>query len=312
MSVLDKLYKLNKLHNIPEWKITNTVYEVVNGSVAYGANLSDKSDYDIYAVYIPLKNQLFPHVAGLLYGYDKYPELQTVQQHGIKVDNEEFDITLYPITTYFRLCAENNPNMLDSLFIPFDCVRKATQHIGMRIRENNNLFLSKQCYRKYVGYAYSQLGKIKVISASSDNKSLLDYYKNRQSVTSSRSELQEYKIDWKFAYHTVRLMLECEYILENNDLNLRANSALLKHVRQGGWTLQELIEWFADKESFLSKLYNKSELQPEPNYTAIRNLLLECIESVYGTLGDVIYQPITNAEKFMVELKAMLQKYESI
>lgn len=107
-------------------------------------------------------------------------------------------------------------------------------------------------------------------------------------------------------------MLECEYILENNDLNLRANSALLKHVRQGGWTLQELIEWFADKESYLSKLYNKSELQPEPNYTAIRNLLLECIESVYGNLGDVIYQPITNAEKFMVELKAMLQKYESI
>ena len=51
----------------------------------------------------------------------------------------------------------------------------------------------------------------------------------------------------KFAYHVVRLLLECEQILLEHDLNIEQNAEILKSIRRGEWREQKLRGWFNEK-----------------------------------------------------------------
>ncbi len=136
----------------------NTQYEVMCGSVAYGVS-SDTSDMDIYSFCVPSKDIVFPHLAGEINGFGKKAErFEQFQQHHIK-DMEvrkEYDIVVYNIVKYFQLTAECNPNMVDSLFVPPNCVLHRTD-IGDLVRNNRKLFLSKKAVHTFKGYAFSQL-----------------------------------------------------------------------------------------------------------------------------------------------------------
>lgn len=68
MSHFDKLVDADVIRP-PRFLRNNVVYEVITGSVAYGTNLTDKSDFDLYGVVIPLKEMIFPHLAGEIIGF---------------------------------------------------------------------------------------------------------------------------------------------------------------------------------------------------------------------------------------------------
>ena len=111
----------------------------------------------------PEKNMVFPQLVGHIEGFGKQKKrFEQYQQHHIKSkdDNKEYDITIYSIVKYFQLCMDNNPNMVDSLFVPRRCVLYTTA-IGEHVRENRKLFLHKGCFHKFKGYAYSQINKLK-------------------------------------------------------------------------------------------------------------------------------------------------------
>src|SRR5262249_3482443 len=58
------------------------------------------------------------------------------------------------------LLAQANPNVLDLLFIPDDCIRKGSTEME-RLVANRNLFISKQCADTHAGYAMSQIKRAK-------------------------------------------------------------------------------------------------------------------------------------------------------
>jgi len=162
--------------------------------------------------------------------------------------------------------------MIDSLYTPLDCVLHITK-IGQMVRDARDLFLHKGAWHKFRGYAYSQLSKMA-----------------GKTVESKRYEsVLKYGYDVKFAYHTVRLVLEVEQILTEHTIDLRRNSDLLKAIRQGEWTEQQVREWFAMKEKQLDVVYNSSTLRYSPDETAIKALLLACLEEHYGRLDNIIY-----------------------
>jgi len=135
--------------------------EVIMGSVAYGVS-SDTSDMDVYGFCIPPKESVFPHLAGEIPGFgNQISRFEQYQEHHIvdKETKQEYDFSIYSIVKYFQLCMENNPNMIDSLFVPRRCVLYSTQ-IGEHVRENRQLFLHKGAYHKFKGYAYSTLSKL--------------------------------------------------------------------------------------------------------------------------------------------------------
>lgn len=248
------------------------------GSVAYGAS-SDTSDMDVYGFCIPPKKMVFPHLDGEIMGFgtqkkrfEQWSEHHVHDASAKSGHGKTYDFAVYGIVKYFNLVMQNNPNMLDSLFVPANCVLYQTQ-IGQLIRENRKLFVHKGSFQKFKGYAYSQLNKME----------------NKKGEGKRSPLIEKYGFDVKFGYHLVRLLLEAEEILETGNLTLNRNGALLKSIRNGGWTKEQVIDFFHTKEAALEKLYNESDLQHAPDEDAIKALLVRCLEMHYGSLDKTIH-----------------------
>lgn len=297
-----KMLKDKGLIKPPAFLTDNIMYEVIMGSVAYGVS-GDTSDMDVYGFVIPPKDVVFPHLTGEIEGFGRQKKrFEQYSKHHIDCPDQlnnkgrNYDLTIYNIVKYFSLCMENNPNMVDSLFVPNDCVLHMTQ-VGNMVRERRRLFLHKGCWIKFKGYAFSQLHKM-------DSKN----------PTGKRLEIREkYGFDVKFAYHVVRLLDECEQILTLGDLDLRRSREYLKAIRRGEVSPKEIREWFSNKEKQLEEVYHREDcpVPYSPDEKAIKNLLLECLEHHYGSLEKCINIPGIEKEALQ-EIREILDKVERI
>jgi uncharacterized protein len=262
----------------PKWLPHNVMYETIMGSVAYGVS-ADTSDMDVYGFCMPKKEMVFPHLGGEIFGF--IPEVERFdqwQQHHV-VDPDEcgegrtHDLQIYSIVKYFKLCMDNNPNMIDSLFTPDNCVLTRTKIANM-VRDKRRAFLHKGAWHTFKGYAYSQVHKM----SGKDPK-----------IGSKRQQLREqFGFDVKFGYHVVRLLNEVEQILSEGDLDLQRNNEQLKAIRRGEWTEEQIKDHFTSKEKELEHLYLESKLPWGPDKQAIKALLLECLEEHYGNLQAAV------------------------
>lgn len=279
MSTLQRLTE-RALLRPPRWLPTNVHYETVMGSVAYGVS-SDTSDMDIYGFAIPPKEDVFPHLAGEILGFGQPRErFSQFQVHHVADPDalggrgRVYDFTIFSIVKFFQLAMENNPNVIDSLFTPADCVLHSTR-IGNLVRENRRLFLHRGAWPKFKGYAYSQLHKLAI-----------------KEPTGKRAELvAKHGYDTKFAYHVVRLLGEVEQILVEGEIDLRRDRERLKAIRRGEWTEPRLREWAAAKEADLERAYQASSLPAVPPEEKLKELLVACLEEHYGGLDDCLVQP---------------------
>lgn len=281
-SVTNKLIEKD-LIKPPRFLKDSVHYETYMGSHAYGVNKKD-SDFDVYGFCIPPKNVIFPHLDGFISGFDKgNNRFDQFQAHHVQwVDKKkEYDITIYNIVRYFRLCADGNPNMIDSLFTPPTCVVSMSR-LGNMVKENRKLFLSKKCFHTFKGYAYAQMSKIR----GGTNKS-----------NPNRAEsIEKYGYDVKFAYHLVRLLNECEQILTEGDLDLLRCREQLKSIRRGEWSLAEVEEYFNHKEKILEKLGAESDAVPHlVREDEIKQLLMNVLEEHYESLDGCVAQPNKDA-----------------
>jgi len=261
--------------NPPKY-IDNVCFETITGSQAYGVS-TDTSDCDVVGFYIPPANMLFPHLEGHLLGFNKDPKPPKIwQQHHIRTDpdgrhkGKHFDIAMYPITTFFKLAMECNPNIIDVLYAPRDCILSLTM-VGEMVRDNRDLFLHRGAWVKYKGYAYQQLHKMDI--------------KQPKEVSARYASHQEHGYDLKFAYHLVRLLLECEMMLTEHTIDLRRHREHLKGIRRGEHTFEYIKQWFVDKEKYLERCYEESTLKDLPARESIKRLLIACLEPHYGDLS---------------------------
>jgi hypothetical protein len=316
-SITDRLISKG-LISPPGFLKANVHYEVMMGSIAYGCS-NDTSDVDVYGFCIPPKDIIFPHLKGVIQGFDKQVQsFEQFQKHHVtdKDTEKEYDLLIYNIVKYFRLVMDNNPNMLDSLFVPRRCVLYSSR-IGEMVREKRKLFLHKGSFHKLKGYAYSQLHKMR-------GKSILEFVEfcdehgldtsiTMQDVTglglsptteiklrhilkrvdtNNRTKrldsIKEFGLDVKFAYHIVRLINQAEQILNEHDLDLTKSREQLKSIRRGEWSADRVQEYFERREAELEKVYESSTLPHSPDQEAIKVLLLNCLEEHFGSLDKAI------------------------
>lgn len=293
-STFDHLYGQGLIRQAPAFLLNNVQYEVVMGSLAYGV-ADDDSDMDVYGFAMPPKDDLFPHLRGEVAGFDELaPRFTQFQQHKI-IDSQalggrgrEYDLTLYSISRYFRLLVDNNPNIIDSLFVPRHCVLHCTAIADM-IREQRQTFLHRGVWAKFKGYAYGQMHKIRT--------------KNPEG--SRRETVEKYGYDVKFAYHVVRLLNEVEQLLLEGDLDLMRHKEQLRAIRRGEWSLVQLEEHFSLKERALEALYLESKLPAQPDMAAVRTLLFNCLEQHYGNLSAVVARP-DRASSVLRQIRSLL------
>ncbi len=274
-----KLSELGIAHT-PKFLPDNIHYETIMGSFSYGVS-SDTSDMDIYGFCIPPLDDIFPHLRGEILGFGtQHNRFEQYQEHHLVSDNKSYDLSIYSIVKYLDLVMDNNPNMVDSLFTPINCVLHMTR-IGQMVRDQRKMFLHKGSYHKFRGYAYAQLSKIK----------------NKERTTGKRAELiQKYGYDTKFAYHIIRLLDECEQILLTGDLDLQRSKEVMKSVRNGEWTLDQVMDYFDRNERKLEEYYHSSTLQYSPDKEKIKQLLIDCLEAHYGSIRNSVILGVQSKE----------------
>jgi uncharacterized protein len=115
----------------------NCLLEVISGSRAYGTD-TPESDTDIKGVFIQPR--------------DEFYGLERVEQ----INNGTNDIAFYELGRFAELLAKNNPNLLEMLFTPEDCV--VFRH-PLMARFTPQMVLSRLCCEAFAGYALTQVRK---------------------------------------------------------------------------------------------------------------------------------------------------------
>lgn len=131
------------LEVIPKEFHEGILFLTLHGSHAYGTATAD-SDCDIRGVCIAPKK----YYTGYLH---RFEHLERKEPH---------DISIYELGKFFKLAADNNPNIIELLYIPREKWLYSTP-LWERIVENRHLFLSKKAKFTFSGYAVSQLKRIK-------------------------------------------------------------------------------------------------------------------------------------------------------
>ncbi len=283
------------LIDCPKWMVDSVLYLTITGSMAYGVN-TDDSDLDMVGFCMPPRGMVFPHSLGIVKGFgDQGEQFEQWQMHHVKSEDgkKEYDFTVYSLVKFFNQCMGMNPNMVDLLFTPDNCVVVRSKVSDM-VRENRKLFLHKGAWHKFKGYAFSQMKAIKG--------------KARQSNEKRAENTAKYGYDVKYGYHVVRLMLEVEQILTEGDLDLQRNKEQLKSIRRGEWPLERLEAYFAEKELSLEQVYLDSHLPYEADEKALRNLLLQCMEEHYGDLSNLVTRD-TSVDDVLRDFRAVLDKH---
>lgn len=133
--------------------------EAISGSRSFGL-ATENSDTDIRGVYYLPKEEF--------YGLNYIPQ----------ISNETNDITYYEIGRFVELLQKNNPNILEVLASPEDCILQKHPLMDLLRPED---FLSKLCKDTFAGYAVSQIKKAKGLNKKilnpieKERKSVLDF-----------------------------------------------------------------------------------------------------------------------------------------
>src|SRR5262245_43346084 len=85
-----------------------------------------------------------------------------------QLSDERGNVVYYSLRRVIELLAQANPNVLELLFMPDDCIRKNSPEMQMLVA-SRHLFISKQCADTHAGYAMSQIRRAKGQNKSINN-----------------------------------------------------------------------------------------------------------------------------------------------
>lgn len=113
-------------------------------------------------------------------------------------------------------------------------------------------------------------------------------------------------ISWKSASHVVRLCLQAQQILEEKTLDLGRNKVTLLEIKAGKWSVDQIEDFFNEKEIYLNKLYEESDLRYSVDKDFIRDLLVKCINMHYADIpydtSDVMERTIRKIQDLVENL----------
>ncbi|MGI6356828.1 MAG: DNA polymerase beta superfamily protein [Lentisphaeria bacterium] len=116
------------------------IFRGIWGSHAYGT-ATPESDYDSLGVFMLEKSAYI--------SLDEPPS---------QVSDANNDNRYYSLRNYLELAAKANPNILDSLYLPQDCVLTSSTYWDM-LQKRRSIFITQQVCQTYCDYAMAQIKK---------------------------------------------------------------------------------------------------------------------------------------------------------
>jgi predicted nucleotidyltransferase len=228
----------------------------------YGTNIPGKSDNDFMGVFMPTESHLL--------GLNNIEQVEfSTKSSSVRAKNtkDDVDCTLYSLPKFVKLLLNNNPNTLESLFIPENC-RLYVHPIMKKLLDSRDVFVSKKLYHSFRGYSHSQMERLK----------------RGEKNESGRQELiQQFGYDTKMGSHVLRLYLECNELLSTGTvtLPLKENQMVLT-VKKGEWEKEKFLEECTRLEELCDELYTKTELKHSPDHKKADVMLQDMIKEFYG------------------------------
>lgn len=259
--ILKELKNAGLLHlNGYDFIVDNCIMVALTGSIAYGAS-TDNSDVDIFGVTVPSEKFLRPSKYNEIEGFSvgRISRWDEYQQHHIAYGEAKYDIKIYSIVKFFQLAMNGNPNVIDMLFCPANCVLHIDT-LMQRILMQKHIFLSKQCYDRFRGFAYNHL-------------------KSMQHVKSGRSDKYGYCV--KDFSHVVRQLKGIIEILETGYYILNKNAQEIIDIRNGKYNFFEAGIYGMELFKRAERAKEKSLLREKPDYDAIKKLLVDTVDEFY-------------------------------
>ena len=222
----------------------HTIYYVRHGSHAYGLNV-ETSDEDFKGVCLPpLRYQLgFRH---------------EFEQHTEEVcKGAAHDSVVYSLKKFIKLAAGCNPSIIETLFCDErDVIKQTTE--GSALRLCRKLFLSRQAYNAFSGYAFSQLEKVV-----------------KRGLADERAR--------KSAMHLIRLSRMCVEILSDGKVNVRRiDRSELLGIRAGARSVESLVKEATELHEQAKASLPTSPLPEHPDYDRLDRLVVDLSKNFYG------------------------------
>lgn len=225
------------------------------GSIAHGTYVPNNDpnsidDKDILGIYI----------APIEY-YFGLQENKGVHERFIK----EWDAVSYELKKFIRLLLKGNPNVLGVLWLPKKHIIFESQ-AGKRLREARSLFVSKQVYHSFNGYAYGQFKR-------------MTHFKFEGYMGEKRKALvNKYGFDAKNASHLIRLLrMGIEFLTDGELYVERPDSENLIAIKHGEWSFEKVKEEAERLFKLAEETYTRSNLPKNPDFDAAEKLCVDII-----------------------------------
>lgn len=263
----------------------------------YGYNLPE-SDYD-------------------LRGFCKVPQEYLYELPGKQFrsyQDKESDTVVYNVKDYLWLTAKGNMSLLEILFAPKTHVT-TMDNVGQLILDNRHIFLTKNYYRVVQGFALSEWRKaraveleinredkrvklledmcsaynlkaaqrndiVDVINEAGGNCSFAVERNSSHKIDSRRKEeYQKFGYCAKNASNVIRLLSQGIELLKDGIITFpRPEADLLKQIRAGKLTINEIEQHYNHLENELEKAYAVSPLPKTYNNDDIERMFFK----IYG------------------------------
>jgi predicted nucleotidyltransferase len=277
---------------------TNTILKIKTGSHLYGTN-TPKSDLDFTGVFIAGEDYYF----GLKNVKEVNNSIESKDASG-KNTSEAVDDKLYEIRNFANLALQNNPNIIETLFVNESNIIYVNE-IGQELLNSSHLFPYKGAFDRFIGYASSQSHKMIIKEKHfTELAESLKYFEEQE----PNKLLIEFRTN--FSNNTIRVhdhFVETLSYFQIGDINIQ------KHVK-----IKKVVEMLRDR---MSKISNRYELVTKYGYDTkfgshLIRLLLEG-EELLNT-GKIVFPlnyadillDIKNGKYEINELMEMAKKIE--
>lgn len=128
------------------------LYKIKSGSHLYGLN-TPTSDLDYVGVYMEDTFEEFINPFNTVDERDF--SIKSKKENG-KNDQDAVDEKYFHLKKFIKLCTDNNPNVLEMLFAPVDCIEYVDPLFRLLILYHPEMFVSAKLIDRFIGYAKSQ------------------------------------------------------------------------------------------------------------------------------------------------------------
>lgn len=244
-----------------EIALNNTILRARVGSELFGVSTGD-GDRDEMGICI--------EPPSCVIGLEEFEQYQfRTQPDGVRSGPGDLDLTIYSLRKWARLTAQGNPTVLLLLFVPDEYLANPFSSVtrnywtGCQLQRRKDLFISKDCGRRFLGYLQSQKDAMLGLRAKKTN----------------RPELVDvYGYDTKFAYHAIRLGLQGIELLETGHITLPMSDphrSTLIELRKGAYSRQYALDWIDDLQDRLAVLTETVDLPEHADMIKLNRWLMD-------------------------------------